>query len=139
MKKESLYNIIILFSLIGFLISSYLTYNHYMEQSSICIPGHEKTCDTVLKGPYATLFFGIPNALIGAFGFGLILLLTISGKKGNKKAAKRIFWLSLLAALFVIYLAYLIFFVIEAFCQWCFIAWICIYSIFIASIFLIKK
>src|SRR3989344_3205297 len=139
MKKESLYNLIILFSLIGLLVSSYLTYNHYMQLSSFCLPGQEKTCDVVLKGPYATLFFGIPNALIGALGFGLILLLAISGKKGNKKAAKRIFWLSLLAALLVIYLAYLIFFVIEAFCQWCFVAWVCIYAIFIASIVLIKK
>lgn len=139
MKKDSLYNIILLFALIGLLVSSYLTYNHYMEQSSFCIPGQEKTCDIVLKGPYATLFFEIPNALIGALGFGLILILAIQGKKGNKKAAKRIFFFSLFAALFVIYLAYLIFFVIEAFCQWCFVAWVSIYTIFIASIFLIKK
>jgi|SRR3989344_4704703 len=139
MQKSSLFNIILLAALLGFLVSSYLTYNHYMQLSSFCLPGQEANCDIVLKGPYATLFFGIPNALIGAFGFGLILLLAISGKKGNKKAAKRIFWLSLLAALFVIYLAYLIFFVIEAFCQWCFVAWVCIYAIFIASIFLIKK
>ena len=135
MKKDKLYNIITLFALIGLLISSYLTYNHYFEQSAVCLPGQEKSCDIVLKGPYATLFFGVPNALIGMLGFGLILILS---RLKTKNAPKLIFFSSLLSALFVIYLAYLIFFVIEAFCQWCFLAWICIYTIFITSILLLK-
>lgn len=139
MKKEGLYKIILIFALIGFLVSTYLTYNHYTKQSTFCLPGQEKNCDIVLQGPYATLFFGIPNSLIGMLGFGLIFFLALQGKKGNKKAPKLLFWFSLAAALFVIYLAYLIYFVIEAFCIWCFTTWVCIYIVFFASIALIKK
>lgn len=138
MKKVGLYNIILIFALIGFLVSTYLTYNHYMQIEAFCLPGQQAGCNTVLQGPYATLFFGIPNSLIGMFGFGLVFYLAFLGKNKKKKVEKTIFWLSLLAALFVIYLAYLVFFVIESFCFWCFIAWICIYAIFISSIFLKK-
>lgn len=139
MKKEGLYKIILIFALIGFLVSSYLTYNHYYKESTFCLPGQEKSCNIVLQGPYATLFFGIPNSLIGMFGFSLIFFLALQGKKGNKKVPKLIFWFSLAAALFVIYLVYLVFFIIQAFCQWCFVAWVCIYAIFISSIVLFRK
>ncbi|MDP4012909.1 MAG: vitamin K epoxide reductase family protein [Candidatus Nanoarchaeia archaeon] len=134
MKKESLYNISMFFAIVGFLIGAYLTYTHYAQLSSFCLPGQEASCDIVLKGPYATLFFGIPNALIGAIGFAFMFFAARAGKKGNKKADKILLALSTISILFVLFLAYLIYFVIEAFCAWCFAAWICVLIIFLSAI-----
>jgi len=139
MKKETLYNLAMLFAIIGLLIGSYLTYTHYANASSFCLPGEEAACDVVLKGPYATMFFGLPNALIGAIGFALMFFVARAGKKGNKKADKGLLWLSTISILFVIYLAYLVFFVIKSFCIWCSAAWICVAIIFLSAIGINKK
>jgi uncharacterized membrane protein len=138
MKRNTLYNIAILAAVIGVLIGSYLTYTHYFQSSAFCLPGEEGSCDIVLKGPYATLFLGMPNALIGAIGFALMGFAAYKGKKKSKNADKVLLALSTFSILFVLYLAYLIYFVIESFCPWCFAAWICVLTIFLCAVKLRK-
>ena len=139
MKKETLYNLAMLFAIIGFLIGAYLTYTHYAGAASFCLPGEEAACDIVLTGPYATMFFGLPNALIGGIGFALMFFVARAGKKGNKTADKGLLWLSTISALFVVYLAYLVFFVIKSFCIWFSAAWVCVAVIFLSALGINKK
>ena len=88
MKKRILYKIIIFTSLIGLIISSYLAYNYYAENNILCIKGQEKSCDTVLNGPYSRLFFNIPNSVMGIFGFFILFVLGYLGLKDDTPRPK---------------------------------------------------
>ena len=137
MRKRILYKIIIIASLMGLIISSYLTYVHYANQNVICTSSDVKKCNEVLDSPYATLFFDIPNSFIGAVGFFMLLILSYLSIK-EKDVKNLILTLSTIALIFVFYFAYLVFFVINSFCIWCFTSWIMIVIIFICSL-LLKK
>ena len=134
--KKNLYKIIIFASLMGLIISSYLTYNYYADKSVVCVSDeHEKICDNVLKGPYTVLLFNIPNSVIGISGFFILFVLGYLGLKG-KRIKNLMLILSSAALVFVLYLAYLVLFVIKSFCICCFTAWILIIIIFVCSILL---
>ena len=141
MKKRNLYLTIIIASIIGLLIASYLTYNHYGNQIILCDVNGKNSCHDVLNGPYSELFFNIPNSLIGALGFLLFGSLGYLGLKDYKvKEINRLLLIfSSISLIFILYLAYLIFFVIYSFCIYCFTTWILVIIIFICSILLNKK
>ena len=135
---KTLYKIIVIASLIGLFVSSYLTYSYYAEKSVVCInKEHVNICDDVLNSSYSKLFFNIPNSLIGIFGFLLLLKLSYYGING-KDVKRLILFFSSVALLFVLYLAYLIFFVIKSACIWCFTSCSMIIIIFVCCL-LIKK
>lgn|SRR3989344_4764984 len=138
MRQKILYKIIIIASLVGLIISSYLTYNYYTKNNAICIINQEKSCDFVLNGIYSELLFDIPNSILGIIGF-LIFIILCYISMNLKEMNNLIFYVSLIAFLFVLFLAYLVFFVISSFCLWCFVVWMLIIAIFICSIFLIKN
>lgn len=135
MKKEILFKIIIFAALMGLLISSYLTYSYYSHNSVVCVLGEKSTCNNVLNSKYSSLFFGLPNSLIGGLLFLALVVLSYLGIK-NKKVNKPIFYLSLAAFLFDLMLAYITFFVIDSFCIWCFATWILIIIILMCSVLL---
>ncbi|MBS3143500.1 vitamin K epoxide reductase family protein [Candidatus Woesearchaeota archaeon] len=134
--KKNLYRIIIIVALVGFIISIYLTYNHYADKNAICINNENiKTCDNVLTGSYSELIFKIPNSLIGAFGFLTLGIFSYLGIM-EKKVKNKMITLSSIGLFFVLYLVYIILFVIKSFCMWCFISWVLILIIFICSLLL---
>ena len=139
--RNRLFLTIIIASLIGLIIASYLAYAHYNEQSFVCVIEGTISCHDVLNGPYSELFFNIPNSLIGALGFLLFGSLGYLGLKDYriKKISKLLLIFSSIAMVFILYLAYLIFFVIHSFCIYCFTSWIWVIIIFICSIFLIRN
>lgn len=138
MRKRILYKIIIIASLIGLIISSYLTYVHYANHDVVCTSNDIKKCNEILDSSYSTLIFNIPNALIGAVGFFMLLILGYLGiKERNVKNLILIF--SSIALVFIFYFAYLVFFVIKSFCIWCFTTWILIIIIFVCSLFIKKS
>jgi uncharacterized membrane protein len=137
MKKKNLYKIIITASLIGILVASYLVSMIYSNNGIVCVVGDNTSCNVVSIGIYSRLIFNIPNSLIGVIGFIAFLILGYLGIK-NKKVEKMFLVSSSLAMAFILYLAYLVFFILKSFCIWCFISWIIVTVVFVCSI-LLKK
>jgi len=135
-KPKKLLNIIFFLSIVGILISGYLTYIHYSKNSSPCDVSTTLSCSTVNRSKYAEIL-GIPVALIGLLGYFLLWLLSLlllkqeywtkkfqensSLKKIFTKiiSEKFIFHFSLLMLLFSFYLSYAEFFLLQAICILC--------------------
>lgn len=132
--------IIIILSILGFFLSSYLTYNHIMfrrspEYKSGCSwfsTGEDDPCKTVDASKYSEIF-GVPVALAGAFYFLFISALSIF------RFAKLIFLTTFAGIIIYIYLTYLEIFVIKAICPLCVITSIITLLIFLFSIILLRK
>ena len=118
--------IILVSSVIGILLSGYLTYVHYAPEQlddSFCNFSDFVSCSTVNSSSYAT-FFGMPVALIGVFGFLLLGVLSLGKVKYHRVL---LFYFSLGALLFMLYLLIIELFVLKA---------ICLYCVFVNFIFL---
>ena len=99
---------------LGLGIAIYLSVSWYSDTAPTCVGGGGG-CETVQNSDYSELA-GVPVALIGAIGYGLILLsLLVSGEPGRLSGAL----LGMVAVGFSLYLTYLELFVIDAICQWC--------------------
>lgn len=119
---------ILILSIIGFLLSVYLTYLHYSEgQTAFC--SQDSGCDAVRQSSYSSLL-GIPVALLGAVGYALIFWFSYVSM------SKRVRWLliytiSLAGFVFSLYLTYLELFVIKAICPYCVVSALIMTAIFI--------
>ena len=115
MKAEQ---IILVLSVIGMLLSGYLTYVHYVPEqldSSFCNISDFLSCSTVNKSSYATLL-GVPVALIGVIGFVLLGFLALGRVKYHEPA---LFYSSLFGLGFMVYLTSAELLVIKAVCILC--------------------
>lgn len=136
-NKINFLKIIIILTILGFFLSSYLTYSHIMfrrspEYKSGCSwfsTGEDDLCKTVDASKYSEVF-GLPVASLGAFYFLFILALSIL------KFAKFIFLTTLAGIIIYIYLIYLEIFVIKVICPLCVITSIINLLIFLFSIIL---
>ncbi len=107
---------------VGLIVATYLTWLHFSDSQALCVAGGG--CDTVRKSSYSEIATtGIPVALVGMCGY-----LTILGILTTEELAPRtlvdigtlsVFGLSLLGALYSLYLTYLELFVIRALCPYC--------------------
>ncbi|HLD33356.1 MAG TPA: vitamin K epoxide reductase family protein [Candidatus Nanoarchaeia archaeon] len=116
----------------GFLISLYLTYLHYAPEeldASFCNISDFLSCSTVNKSSYATLF-GIPVALIGIIGFVLLGFLSLARLMYARVA---LFYSSLGALLFMLYLTFVELFIINAVCVLCIAVLLIMAAIFSVS------
>lgn len=109
-------NLLLVLSVIGILISSYLAYAKLTNNPLIC--GANSGCDVVQASKYSTLF-GIP---LGIFGMGYYLTLFSILWFNVKPAITKI--LLLWGVMFSSYLTYLEEFVINAYCTWCVISFV---------------
>ncbi|MEM7008097.1 MAG: vitamin K epoxide reductase family protein [Thermodesulfobacteriota bacterium] len=123
---------VLILSIIGFLLSVYLTYLHFTEgQSAFCSQGSD--CDVVRQSAYSSIL-GIPVALLGAVGYALIFWFTYVSM------SKRTRWLllyiiSLSGFIFSAYLTYLELFVIKAICPYCVISAVIMTVLFVLIAF----
>ncbi|MGB3365633.1 MAG: vitamin K epoxide reductase family protein [Thermodesulfobacteriota bacterium] len=119
---------ILILSIIGFLLSVYLTYLHYSEgQAAFCSQGSD--CDAVRQSSYSSLL-GIPVALFGAVGYALIFWFTyVSLSKSMRWVL--LYIISLAGFVFSLYLTYLELFVINAICFYCVVSAVIMTAIFI--------
>lgn len=67
--------IITILALLGFVDATYLTILYYQNVIPPCSIAHG--CETVLTSKYATIFFGIPTALLGAIYYLTIFISTL--------------------------------------------------------------
>src|SRR3989344_6339409 len=107
---------ITLLALGGLGIMSYLTYLHYSGVQSFCDISEEISCDVVTTSIYSEIF-GIPMSLLGMGYF--ITALVLLWWKWKPERYLVIFLLTLFALIPSLYLSFLEFFVIKAFCVLC--------------------
>lgn len=135
-KSNKLIFVFVAVALIGFLDAVYLSISHYTGSINCSIVSG---CQEVLSSQYSEIF-GIPLALLGATFYLFILinaLLYIDNQ--NKWSKLALSYIPTLGLLFSIYLVYLMFFVIEALCQYCLLSATTSTLLFILSMIFIKK
>ncbi len=104
---------ILVLTVIGIGIASYLTYTHYAGIKVACLSSGG--CETVQASRWSKVD-GVPVALLGLIGYVMILLaLAVPGEIGRIGG----FGLTLVGFLFSMYLTYRELFTIHAICQWC--------------------
>ena len=107
-------SVILVASALGMLISAYSTYSHYgTATDTFCDISAALSCTTVNKSIYAEIG-GIPVALIGLYGYGLIVLLTLG--RGH---VKWLFATSILGLVFSLYLTWIELFTLRTVCILC--------------------
>ena len=109
---------IALLSVAGAVVSSISLYHHYgASQSSFCDFGPNFNCDMVNRSIYSVVF-GIPVALIGIFGYGVLLFLATLYRA--KTETPLILLVASLTGLgFALYLTYVEAFVLAVWCILC--------------------
>jgi len=109
---------IALLAIAGAAVSSVSLYHHYdTSPSSFCDFGAKFNCDIVNRSIYSVVF-GIPVALIGIFGYGVLLVLATLYRA--KTEVSRMLLVASLAGLgFALYLTYVEAFVLAVWCILC--------------------
>jgi uncharacterized membrane protein len=107
-------------AILGLLVSIYMTIYKLTANNAMCLGSGD--CSTVNASPYSEIY-GIPVALFGVFGYGVILgLLFIKKQFGNfiyQNSTLAIFGLAVTGFAFTLYLVYLEIYVIKAICPFC--------------------
>jgi uncharacterized membrane protein len=110
------YDLIILFSLLGFAISVYLATAHYLQIAVPCAIAHG--CETVLSSKYSMLL-GLPLSVWGIAFYVLVIAVSLLA---NHYQSSRL-WLTVILGVgagVALVLLSLQFFVIKKICEYCF-------------------
>lgn len=119
---------LIALSVLGLLLSLYLSYLHFTEtQAAFC--GEGSDCDVVRQSGFSSIL-GIPVAFLGALGYAVILALIFSSVSVKRKWLL-LYIVSIAGVTFSAYLTYLELFVIDAICKYCVISALFMVAIFI--------
>jgi vitamin-K-epoxide reductase (warfarin-sensitive) len=133
--------LILTFALIGLGVASMSTWVHYKVLTdasyiSPCDINEKFNCTQVYLSQYGTVK-GIPVAIGGVAGFGLIALITFfadtTGDAKSHVAGAYVFALSTVALAGVLSLAYASFFVLKTYCVLCMTTYVCVIAIFVLS------
>ena len=120
--------VITVLSLIGFIVTAYLTYVYYNQaETSFCVTG--SSCDIVRLSGYSSID-GIPVSLIGLVGYFGLFIITVSNISDRLKWLT-LYFISLPGLVFSVYLTYVEVFVLKAICSFCLLSAILITAIFI--------
>lgn len=135
--KQKILNIIKWLSLAGIVVAGYSLYEYYFgAPSDFCNINEVFNCYQVAKSGYSDIL-GIPIALFGIIGFGLIFTSATWNREG-KNMHKFLLPLTSLSLLSVFYFIYLSAFVIRVWCPSCVASWIIIVILFLLSLKLRK-
>ena len=109
---------IALLAIAGAAVSSVSLYHHYdTSPSSFCDFGANFNCDIVNRSIYSVVF-GIPVALIGTFGYGVLLVLATL-YRAKTEVSRMLLVASLAGVGFALYLTYVEAFVLAVWCILC--------------------
>ena len=116
--SRRVFQVIAILALAGIVVSSVSLYHHYgTSQTSYCDFGASFNCDIVNRSVYSTVL-GVPDALIGIFGYGLLFALATFYR--TKAEAPIMLFLASTAGLgFALYLTYIEKFVLATWCILC--------------------
>jgi uncharacterized membrane protein len=119
--KQFLPYVIIGLAIAGMIDSAYLTYEHYAQIVPPCSMNWWVDCGKVLKSSYSMFLGLVPLALLGVFQYTAELIVaSYTAITGSKLAQKLLLFLTTVGVLFSAYFVYLMIFVIQAICLYCF-------------------
>ena len=124
----------IILTIIGLLVSIYMTIYKLTSNDSMCIGSGD--CKTVNASRYAEVY-GIPVAVLGVVGYSAILaVLLLERKPGffQQNGSLLFFGLSLTGFLFSLYLIFVEVALIKAYCPFCITSQTVMTIIFIISV-----
>lgn len=114
MSKQRIRVLLVVLSIVGLLVSAYLTWVHILGVAPVCLTG-SGGCETVQASRYSEIL-GFPVATLGMAGYlGLLFSALLRGGVGIILGL----FVALVGALFNLYLTWLELFVIHAICQYC--------------------
>lgn len=125
---------ILLLSLAGLGVSSYLTWVYTTDSLALCFGSGG--CDLVQHSPYAYIA-GIPIPTLGAVAYLVLVGLTLAALRleaQRETLVLGIFGVALVGLLFSGYLTYLELFVIHAICTWCVVSAVVMLLTFILTV-----
>ncbi len=123
---------IIILTLLGLLVSGYLSWTHLSGVPIAC--GESNSCELVNSSRYAYLG-NIPVAYLGLIGYITILVLSLIPIKEDRQWPEVLrFGVALIGVMFQWYLFYIEAAVLHAFCYWCIASQAIITVIFILSL-----
>jgi uncharacterized membrane protein len=116
--SRRVFQLVAVLALAGVAVSSVSLYHHYgTSQTTYCDFGASFNCDIVNRSVYSTVF-GIPDALIGILGYGVLFVLATFYR--TKAEAPYILLIASTAGLgFALYLTYIEKFVLATWCILC--------------------
>jgi uncharacterized membrane protein len=129
-----LYRISIALSLLGLIVSIYMTVFKLTDNQSMCFGNG--VCSKVNSSTYAEVY-GIPVALFGVGGYGVIGALLILEDRHHflkENGTMIVFGLALIGFLFTLYLIYVELVLIHALCPFCMTSQVTMTVLFILSI-----
>jgi len=138
LKVHDLSRILIVLSLFGLGDSGYLSWRHFQAASPFCPRGG---CDLVLNSHYAEVW-GVPLALIGALGYGILLTLSLFAYRaegsGVRRALSGLLIFSTIGFLVSLVLVYVQLFVLKSVCLWCMASAFTMTTIFLLTLFSLR-
>jgi uncharacterized membrane protein len=132
--EKRLSQLAIILTIIGLLVSIYMTIYKITSNDSMCIGSGD--CKTVNASRYAEVY-GIPVAVLGVVGYSAILaVLLLERRPGffQQNGALLFFGLSLTGFLFTLYLIFVETVLIKAYCPFCITSQTAMTIIFIISV-----
>jgi uncharacterized membrane protein len=132
--EKRLSQLAIILTIIGLLVSIYMTIYKITSNDSMCIGSGD--CKTVNASRYAEVY-GIPVAVLGIAGYSAILaVLLLERKPGffQQNGTLIFFGLSLTGFLFTLYLIFVEVALIRAYCPFCITSQTAMTIIFIISV-----
>jgi uncharacterized membrane protein len=132
--EKRLSQLAIILTIIGLLVSIYMTIYKITSNDSMCIGSGD--CKTVNASRYAEVY-GIPVAVLGVAGYSAILaVLLLERKPGffQQNGPLLFFGLSLTGFLFTLYLIFVETVLIKAYCPFCITSQTAMTIIFIISV-----
>ena len=132
--EKRLSQLAIILTIIGLLVSIYMTIYKITSNDSMCIGSGD--CKTVNASRYAEVY-GIPVALLGVVGYSAILaVLLLERRPGffQQNGSLLFFGLSLTGFLFSLYLIFVEVALIKAYCPFCITSQAAMTLIFIISV-----
>ena len=128
-------------SLLGLAVASYLAYTYSLDQSPYC--AGSGGCESVQTSEFVTIIDGLTVPLLGAFGYIVLIALTMLRGRVNARVD---FYLPLIAygatlvgLFYSAYLTYLEAFVIHAWCYWCLVSAILMVAVFLLSVIDLRR
>jgi uncharacterized membrane protein len=122
------------FALVGFAVSGYIFLKKQKHEKLVCFMGDD--CNKVVNSKYNSLFFGIPNEVMGlgyyALVFFVAILLFLGVESIGLLPIAPLFLVGAGAsALFAVYLLYAQYFLLKEWCEYCLTSAIASIAIFI--------
>ncbi len=138
--KKNILIILFFLSIIGTIDAGYLTWEHYQTNNVLpCyvnpyLPAFFSDCGKVLNSQYAVLFGIIPLSLLGLIHYGILTAVILLAVVTKKKFFR--YWLTIEVtggAFASLYFVYLMFIVINGFCQYCVLSALISFVLFILA------